>query len=619
MEHQQRYSIRREGFRRRTQSFDWQNQKLDEEIKKKTPFREIPISLKAKRRLLYERHYNLKQLNNHEHSASSSAKKFGQVIKNVLDLVVSWDPTIILLKKVEANHGSGIGSYFKLLRRFLYTNIFVTLITFLFLIFPAMTIFDDTIDFHRSNATFSFSDIFLGNGYFEDTILFYGASVYSQYNSTGNFTGTTGYSIQLGYFWVTAIGYVIYFVSILVGFMSAYKKSFVDNAYLESRLMGSAIFTSWQMSIQDEGAAKLLKTKLLEEFRRLQKEKGRRKNKSFKRLLKTSSYAAIAFVLLMTAVLAGICYGTYELVDAHLEPYVLALVLSLIVLIVPLFPILYFKIETQLEESEKFTHWYIGFVITSVFEVAVLSVVQGYWTFVNDVDEFTCAETSLGQELYRIIMFFFWINIILYLIFETVYCQSVKIVGISSGIFSVPRFNVSYHATNLIYCQFVTLLGYYFCPLLPLISSVIMIVMLILHYVSLNHNNQKNNAAWMMNSTRTIYMIMCTLSSIIAAVFYIFTVTVKTVKSNCGPFPAGEEPIQYSGIVSSDSIVSFWIYNSPIWAGITVITIVIYYYMWTLLQEQRNLKKFLLRELAASKKEVAALQRRPELRRYLHD
>jgi len=44
---------------------------------------------------------------------------------------------------------------------------------------------------------------------------------------------------------------------------------------------------------------------------------------------------------------------------------------------------------------------------------------------------------------------------------------------------------------------------------------------------------------------------------------------VKTVKSNCGPFPAGEEPIQYSGIVSSDSIVSFWIYNSPIWAGIT--------------------------------------------------
>ena len=74
---------------------------------------------------------------------------------------------------------------------------------------------------------------------------------------------------------MTAIGYVIYFVSILVGFMSAYKKSFVDNAYLESRLMGSAIFTSWQMSIQDEGAAKLLKTKLLEEFRRLQKEKGK--------------------------------------------------------------------------------------------------------------------------------------------------------------------------------------------------------------------------------------------------------------------------------------------------------------------------------------------------------
>merc|ERR1712126_221397 len=139
MEHQPSFPRGREGYRRLSPSSDWQSQKFEEEIKKKTPFRHIPISLKAKRRLLYEKHYNLKQLNNHEHTATSSAKKFGQVLKNVFSVVVSWDPTIILLKQVEANHGSGIGSYFKLLRRFLYTNIFVTLITFLFLVFPAMS------------------------------------------------------------------------------------------------------------------------------------------------------------------------------------------------------------------------------------------------------------------------------------------------------------------------------------------------------------------------------------------------------------------------------------------------------------------------------------------------
>merc|ERR1712117_572469 len=112
---------------------------------------------------------------------------------------------------------------------------------------------------------FSFEDIFLGTGYFENTVLFYGSPEYTV-NST---LAIKGYDISKGYFWVTGIGYVIYIGAILVGFMSAYKRSFIDSANLERKQFGVTIFSSWQMSVQDQKTSQLLKTRIYEDLNKM--------------------------------------------------------------------------------------------------------------------------------------------------------------------------------------------------------------------------------------------------------------------------------------------------------------------------------------------------------------
>ena len=48
-------------------------------------------------------------------------------------------------------------------------------------------------------------------------------------------------------------------------------------------------------------------------------------------------------------------------------------------------------------------------------------------------------------------------------------------------------------------------------------------------------------------------------------------------------------------------------------------SIVLYYYVWTLLAQQRRLKKFLLFELKESRKELKILLQSKELRNILND
>ena len=48
-------------------------------------------------------------------------------------------------------------------------------------------------------------------------------------------------------------------------------------------------------------------------------------------------------------------------------------------------------------------------------------------------------------------------------------------------------------------------------------------------------------------------------------------------------------------------------------------TMVLYYYVWTLLAQQRRLKKFLLFELKESRKELKILLRSKELKTILND
>ena len=113
-------------------------------------------------------------------------------------------------------------------------------------------------------------------------------------------------------------------------------------------------------------------------------------------------------------------------------------------------------------------------------------------------------------------------------------------------------------------------MGYYYCPLLPLITTIILVTTFYLHYfVSLKFNCDQGKKTWIGSQTRTLYLIISFAATMVSAVFYIVTITVTNVKCLLGPFPMDEYPVYSSGLVTDDKSVSFWIFNATIWVGIT--------------------------------------------------
>ena len=171
-----------------------------------------------------------------------------------------------------------------------------------------------------------------------------------------------------------------------------------------------------------------------------------------------------------------------------------------------------------------------------------------------------------------------------------------------------PQFNISGNTTNLVYVQMVTCFGLYYSPLLPLITTVILILTFYIQQLSLKINFTDSKKTWTTSTTRTIYLIITFLAVIIPTGFFLFSMTQL---SCCGPF-AAPSPIDVTGInrASQDSTYfGYWILSRGVWAMIALASAIFFYYSVTSAQESRGLGKALLRELNGELKELRVLQR----------
>ena len=286
----------------------------------------IPIFL-SKKRLFLQQLQGGVQL-----SAEGRDKTLSQwniKIRTILSqLATALEPWTRAVKQIEGSYGTGVGSYFRLLRTFLYFNIFVSLITFIFLILPIVTDAGAMEGGGASNC--GAADIFLGTGCFQQSILFYGGSVYKEHFVSGYWRD---FSVAKGYIYVTFIGYAVYLISTMASFVSAYKASFIDNAEMEAAKFGTTVFSIWQMTIEDQDSAKELKNKIQEDLHSLLKFK--RDSKKMSRESLVVRVIVFVFVLML---MAAICFGFYELLkwsDEAANNYVIPLILSFTIVFLP--------------------------------------------------------------------------------------------------------------------------------------------------------------------------------------------------------------------------------------------------------------------------------------------
>ena len=172
---------------------------FEEKLKEKVPVIDIPISLMDKRKLLKHPDFQHVKLSNNNNQITKSFSLVMSALVDkwiwILDFIEPWTSET---KKIEGSFGTGVGSYFRLLRTFLYINISVTLVTFLGLILPIVT--DNTIMTFLNSVgeDFSFQNLFLGDGKLETSILFYGSYSTAVFNATDDSLYTSNYSITKG-------------------------------------------------------------------------------------------------------------------------------------------------------------------------------------------------------------------------------------------------------------------------------------------------------------------------------------------------------------------------------------------------------------------------------------
>ena len=141
------------------------------------------------------------------------------------------------------------------------------------------------------------------------------------------------FSVAKGYIYVTFIGYAVYLIFTMASFVQSYKASFIDNAEMEAAKFGTTVFSIWQMTIEDKDSARELKNKIQEDLHSLLKFK--RENKKMSR--ESLAVRSIVFVLVLI-MMAAICYGFYELLkwsDQAANNYVLPIILSFTIVLLP--------------------------------------------------------------------------------------------------------------------------------------------------------------------------------------------------------------------------------------------------------------------------------------------
>ena len=405
------------------------------------PLSNIPVFLSQKRRFLRESQDDLQlQLEGRDRTLSQWRIKVSSFFSELATALEPWTGAV---KQIEGSYGSGVGSYFRLLRTFLYYNVLVSLITFVFLVLPLVT--DSSAMEGGGAGQCEAGDVLLGTGCFTRTLLFYGGAVYSSGLVSGYWPH---YNVAKGYIYVTFIGYAVYLLSTMASFVSAYKASFIDNAEMEARKFGSTVFSAWQMTIEDKKSAKELKNKIQEDFHKLLKFKGDNKRKS-----RSEVAVRVIVFLLVLVIMAGICYGFYELLEwsgSAQTVYIIPIILSSIIVVLPWLLRLLNKVMTlikvcvnlglsQVEKYKPTENLYVRMIQTSVLILSLLLLIRVFW-YQNKTDD--CWETKFGQEMYRLVLFSFLVIIMVNLVIETLW----SLVG-------TPEFDISRNSINIIYFQ----------------------------------------------------------------------------------------------------------------------------------------------------------------------
>ncbi|KAF7703259.1 transmembrane channel-like protein 6b isoform X2 [Silurus meridionalis] len=451
------------------------------------------------------------------------------------------------LKTVSGRFGTGVLSYFVFLRKLFFFNVFLVLVTGLFLVVPQAvwppTVFAPSVQYGL--------EVLTGTGYFKDSLMYYGYYSNKIFNCTyvGNKRSCgdrLSYNMPLAYFFTIGMAFFITCIILVYSMSKSFGQSFrIDRS---KGLLAIKVFSSWDYKVSKKSSIRLQSENIATQLRELLAEVTRKKEKStFLQRMSILSIQLLAWVICVVITVAcslGVYYFSeymhtkYAKISNDLWKEISLLALPVVVSSINLLLPGFFNVVAWMEDYESpCTRNYVAIFRNLMLKVSVLGVLCHHWLSrvpSTETKSNECWESFVGQELYRFLLMDFVFTILNTFFGEFLWrLFSQKVLKKERK----PVFDIARNVLELIYGQTLAWLGVLFAPLLPAVQVIKLFLLFYMKKTSLMMNCQAPRKPWRASQMTTFFItLLCFPSFLGASVCVTYTMWTIKPSEQCGPF-----------------------------------------------------------------------------------
>uniref|UniRef100_F6U483 Transmembrane channel-like protein n=1 Tax=Xenopus tropicalis TaxID=8364 RepID=F6U483_XENTR len=418
-----------------------------------------------------------------------------------LSVFLSLRPWHVALKQIGGRFGSSVLSYFVFLKTLLEFNIFLSFLCIVFIVIPQAV--------HPLNIpnprVFTGLELLTGAGYFSSTLMYYGyySNLTLNENCSSGFNITAcpagrawfPYHMPLAYLFTIGAAFVSTCIILVYRMSCSFGDSFRVGLFRGATAV--KVFSSW-------------------DFKVTQNRSVQRQRENIHMQLKDHR--------------ARVKRGGEPEVEAMLLPLPLAVsVLNL------LLPYMYHALGLWEKLDFPVLEVYVAICRNLILKIVVLGVMCYHWLIrKTKFLENKCWETFVGQELYR-----FVIMDLLFSLLDTLFGEFLWRIILEKKYKKKCRteFDIARNVLELIYSQTLAWLGVLFCPLLPVVQVLKLLLLFYIKKASLMRNCRSPSKPWRASHMNTTFLtLLCFPSFLGASVFFSYTVWSVKPSGTCGSF-----------------------------------------------------------------------------------
>ncbi|KAM4585187.1 transmembrane channel-like protein 6b isoform 1-T2 [Odontesthes bonariensis] len=472
----------------------------------------------------------------------------------------------LALKRVSGRFGTGVLSYFLFLKKLLFFNVFLSLVTGAFLVLP-QAMHPPAQPAER--CSFLGLELLTGAGYFDDTLLYYGYYCNYKLNKScsdkgggQNVSVTTStsldcttkhlsYNMPLAYFFTIGMAFFITCIILVYSMSKSLSQSFrIDKS---QNILAVKAFCSWDFKVIKNNSVKLMSENICTQLKELLAEVNHKsvtntKCQKFWRMMVHGVAWTICIAGITGCVIAIYYFSEFMHHDlkqnvnitkcsAVREARLLALPV-LVSLINQLLPGLFNLVAWMEAYDSPSVRTYVALGRNLLLKVSVLAVLCYHWLGRVAADPnsigLKCWESFVGQELYRFLLMDFIFTLLDALFGEFLWrLFSEKVLKRRrKPVFDIPR-----NVLDLIYGQTLAWLGVLFTPLLPAMQILKLLLLFYIKMSSVMMNCQSPRRPYRVSQMTTIFItLLCFPSFLGASVCVTYTMWSITPSTSCGPF-----------------------------------------------------------------------------------